>query len=509
MTPREATPFSNGFRHGRVQSHWRQPEWHHIKFLTYPLLGAGLFALAACTEKPATTISQGQAVGGLLGGIVTDEPQAALIGRAILADGGSAADAVAAAYFTLAVTYPSAASLGGGGICLVYDTGTDETETLEFLPGAPATDGPFAVPGAIRGIAALHARYGRKNWGEIVAPAEEKARFGHSLSRAAANGLQDIANIYEQTGGSLRLFPFLSVSGNARAEGHEIVQLSLAGSLSAIRSKGVSAFYGGNVGRTFVTDLEAIGGTLTIDDLRAYKPFWRATRMQDLGNLTLHTALPPPDSGNVMFVLLERLKEWKGGFNAADMVTISQEILRPAADAARIAEPGLAYADTSIVAGEKNGSAAACSFTMVTPFGSGQYSAGTGLLPAPPTARHDRALAPMLVVNHNVREAYMATAASGDAGAAVASAGMAIALINDGKTVDGAMADRRAYSRANLGIVAEEGADIGDKAAGDAIIREQIGRVAIFWCDSGLRSDPSACLYRTDSRGFGLAVGAN
>ncbi len=95
-----------------------------------------------------------------LGGVAADEPRAALVGHDILRAGGNAADAATAVYFTLAVTKPSSASLGGGGVCVVEDIGTETTRALHFLAGVPGTvpptaTRPSAVPGNVRGFSAL------------------------------------------------------------------------------------------------------------------------------------------------------------------------------------------------------------------------------------------------------------------------------------------------------------------------------------------------------------------
>ncbi|HUN53031.1 MAG TPA: gamma-glutamyltransferase, partial [Candidatus Sulfotelmatobacter sp.] len=126
---------------------------------------------------------------GFVGGVVSDEPQATLIGRDVLAHGGTAADAAAAMYFALAVTYPGAASLGGGGACVVYDRTLNKGYALDFEPKRAARPGAVAVPGNVRGMMALQSRFGRLRWGQILAPAESLATIGHPLSRATAREL--------------------------------------------------------------------------------------------------------------------------------------------------------------------------------------------------------------------------------------------------------------------------------------------------------------------------------
>ena len=126
--------------------------------------------------------------------IVADEPQAVLIARDILYSGGSAADAAAALGFGLSVTLQSSAGLGGGGICLVYDSKTTRTEILDFKP-QPAIGRQISarwqvsVPTLARGLFALHAKYGRLSWQQIVMPAENLVRFDNKVSRALASHL--------------------------------------------------------------------------------------------------------------------------------------------------------------------------------------------------------------------------------------------------------------------------------------------------------------------------------
>src|SRR5262245_56921221 len=140
-------------------------------------LCAGLLMLAAggCeTGKQQVSGAIGSAE-GFAGAVVADEPRAVLAARDALAAGGSAGDAAVALYFTLAVTLPSSAGLGGGGVCLVYAPDSERPYVLDFLPRASA-DGSIGLPGNVRGMAMLHAEYGRIRWMQLLAPAEDLAR---------------------------------------------------------------------------------------------------------------------------------------------------------------------------------------------------------------------------------------------------------------------------------------------------------------------------------------------
>ena len=114
--------------------------------------------------------------------VVGDEPYAVQVGAQILRQGGSAADAAAATYFALSVTYPVAAGLGGGGICIVHDGASGQTEEFDFLARDAGSGGAYAVPGNVRGFALMQSLYGRLPWQRVVAPAEGFAAAGFPLT---------------------------------------------------------------------------------------------------------------------------------------------------------------------------------------------------------------------------------------------------------------------------------------------------------------------------------------
>src|SRR3546814_5556981 len=98
----------------------------------------------------------------------------------------------------MAVPLPSRVSIAGGGVCLVHDPEDGTVRALDFLPRSPdpAPDGrPAAVPGFLRGLAALHAEYGTARWEGLVAAAENAARFGHPVSRSLASDIPMAARI--------------------------------------------------------------------------------------------------------------------------------------------------------------------------------------------------------------------------------------------------------------------------------------------------------------------------
>ena len=195
------------------------------------------------------------------GGVAGDEPTAVIEARKIINNGGTAVDAATAMYFALSVTLPSSASLGGGGVCLVYDPKTNKAEALDFVTGAPQTvpasaTRPSAVPGNVRGFFALHSRYGLKPWAQLVSPAEKLARFGTQISRSLISNLNPVASALLEDRESRRVF--LDASGNLVGEGDFITQENLAETLAKIRTNGPSDFYRGELAQKLRISIRSV-----------------------------------------------------------------------------------------------------------------------------------------------------------------------------------------------------------------------------------------------------------
>ena len=167
--------------------------------------------------------------------VVGDEAQAVTAGAAVLAEGGSAADAATAIYFAMATTYPVAAGLGGGGVCLVRSS-AGNVETFAFLTRDSKGGGPYALPGNVRGFWALQHAYGKLAWDRLIAPAETLATSGFPISDALETRLNASLDI-------LRLDPnlayeFLDDNGNLKPAGTVITNPDIAKTLAAIRTQG-------------------------------------------------------------------------------------------------------------------------------------------------------------------------------------------------------------------------------------------------------------------------------
>jgi gamma-glutamyltranspeptidase / glutathione hydrolase len=504
---------------------------------------------------------------GFVGGVATDEPQAAFVGREILAANGNAVDAAVATYFALAVTLPSSASLGSGGICVAFDAERNETRTIDFLARAPSvvdpgSSRPAAIPGAVRGFYTLHAYYGRLHWSELVAPAERLARFGASVSRAYAEDLAALGDALRAEPSFVRIFGNPD-SGGLVNEGDTMVQVELASVLSRLRSQGPAGFYTGPQAAEFLRAVDQAGGSIPRMDLDGYQAAWRPTLEVGLnGNQVAHVASPPPSGGVIAGQIVGMLAEadryadatpgerghllveasgrafadrehWQQAGDAA--AGPAQDLVAPEhlaallksyrADARQPADPSRPHgpllenpAAASIVTVDREGSAVACSITLNSLFGTGRIAAGTGILLASlpgPGGRGATALAPMVVTDDDKEDFYFAAAASGGSAGPTALAGVAAQVLLVGETLDRALAQHRVLGAIDLDrAFVERGADDELIAAlrqrGHAVaLTGGLGRVDAISCRAGLPDAPQTCNAAADPRGSGLAIMAD
>jgi gamma-glutamyltranspeptidase / glutathione hydrolase len=141
----------------------------NYSYLNPVLAGALVFGLAGCSWFGLGG-GDSKALPHVSGYVVGDEPHAVQAGADVLNEGGSAADAVTAVYFSLAATYPVAAGLGGGGVCVARDPATSRTVSLNFLVRDSAAGGAFGIPGNVRGFSVLQREFGKLPWQRDVSP---------------------------------------------------------------------------------------------------------------------------------------------------------------------------------------------------------------------------------------------------------------------------------------------------------------------------------------------------
>lgn len=504
-----------------------------------------MFAVGGCGGD--TELGDSGYVEGFLGGVMADEPRAALVGRDVLSAGGTAADAAVAAYFTMAVTLPSGAGLGGGGVCLIYDPARKLSETLDFLPRAPAgRDAAYALPGNVRGMFAVHARHGRGNWAELLQPAEQFARQGHPISRAFARDLADHAADLRRHPETARAF---GITGTAVQEGTPLRQVALSAILSSIRIRGAGDFYSGASGRQFVDAVQQVGGSLTIEDLRSYLPRLQTPLMAPVGDNVLYVSggggivagrvwsmlhdddryVDAVDAGARAHLLAEAsARAHEAGEDETGEVSIAPETgaaliagfdpsrrtnAEKTATRAIADNPPVQQNGASIVVVDRYGQMVACGYTMVQPFGAGVLAPGTGILLVPAdTGGPPTQPAALALVNRVNSQIFLGAAVSGASPATIAAVPLDTA--GRGMTLERAIAAPRLFDPFDPDIVVHEPAW---EPSALARLRElgytlrageSLARINGFHCPEGLPRTPS-CQFVSDPRGFGLSASAD
>ncbi|HXM00762.1 MAG TPA: gamma-glutamyltransferase [Rhizomicrobium sp.] len=333
---------------------------------------AGLVFLTACSsdsDQPAASLGGGYVVG--------DEPFAVNTGASILAQGGSAADAATAMYFAMVATYPVAAGLGGGGVCVVHDQASGQDEAFEFLARDAAGGGAFAMPGNVRGFAALQTAYGRLPWQRDVSPGEGYAATGFPISRALSARLVSSQDLIRLDAGLAS--EFLDESGKVKSAGAVVSNTALAETLAAIRVEGSNGFYRGPVAQKIASYAPTQGGTVSLAELDAYAAHRESARVVPLGDALGYM---PPDrvgSGTFASALLSQLVDAQGNVVASENPGTTAEATKTTLEKFGIAALPKDLGATGFAALDNNGQAVACAVTMNGPFGSDHTVPGTGV----------------------------------------------------------------------------------------------------------------------------------
>jgi gamma-glutamyltranspeptidase/glutathione hydrolase len=374
---------------------------------TMPDLGLSSIGIGTPASQPAKTT----------GLAVSDEPFAAQTGTSVLAQGGSAADAAAAMFFTLSVTYPVAAGLGGGGICLVRDA-RGRTAEFDFLPRAANSGGAYAVPGAVAGFYDMQKSFGTLPWQRDVAAAEAYAATGFPISHVLAERLAVTQNIVAQDPALTAEF---MAGGALKPEGSVAINQPLSATLSAIRLNGTDGFYSGPVADSMVAASSAGGRPLTEGELSAYRDTQTSARILRQGEVS--AAMPGASTGAGAFIASVLSNAGGGAPDAA-----ATNGLRRALDSFHVQAVPPDLGATGFAALDANGQAAACAMTLNGPFGSG-HSADAGMVlaasPASPAGISGAFLTPMIVTDAG----NQVTLAGAGSGGPNGTAAMAYALL--------------------------------------------------------------------------------
>jgi len=366
--------------------------------------------------------------------VVGDEPYAVRAAAALMKQGGNAVDAAAATYFALAVTYPVSAGLGGGGICLVHDPKNGQNEEFDFLARSAASNGPFAVPGSVRGLAMMQTRYGALPWQRVIAPAEGFATTGFKISKALAERLAAASDVIRLD--APLAAEFLDESGKVRESGSTVSNPDLGATLAAIRVQGSGAFYDGPIAQRIADYTASQSGAIAPGELSAYQAQNSEPLVVPMGDTRV--VLPGAKTGAGVFagkLLEEILRAEPGAANTEGAVV---EGTKRALKSFSVSDLPRDLGATGFAATDNSGLAVACAVTMNGPFGSGHTVPGTGvtLARAPSSSTSGLAaafLTPVLAIDGNGTLSLAGAGAGGPVG--TASIADALARLSKGEIV--------------------------------------------------------------------------
>ena len=237
-------------------------------------------------------------------------------GSSILKQGGNAVDAAVATAFALAVTYPSAGNLGGGGFAVIH-LANGEVVTNDHRETAPHgahrdmfldEDGEYdanlalrshlasGVPGSVAGLLDIHDRYGELSRKDVIAPAIALAAEGFPLPEDIARQFASHSQRWSEVPSSAKVF--LKSDGGSYEAGELFVQEDLAATLKRIADRGKEAFYGGETAALIVKQMKRGHGLISLDDLSQYRSVWRDPVKIEYRNHTIYSMSSPSSGRN-------------------------------------------------------------------------------------------------------------------------------------------------------------------------------------------------------------------
>jgi len=295
----------------------------------------------SCTHRPRT-------IGVLADSamVVTAHPEASKVGITILKKGGNAFDAAIAVEFALAVCYPMAGNIAGGGF-MVYRLTDGSNGTLDYREKAPSaahrdmyldkdgnvlgnksTEGCSAagVPGTVDGMVEIHKRFGSMPFKELVQPAIDLAYRGVALTEREANGLNTFRESLLRLNRSSTYL--IREDGKLWQKGDTLKNALLAKTLERIRDNGRAGFYEGITAELIIDEMKVGGGFINDIDLKNYKSIWRDPVVGFYKGYKI-ISMPPPSSGGIALLQLLGMVESFDiagyGFNQSKTIQVMVE----------------------------------------------------------------------------------------------------------------------------------------------------------------------------------------
>lgn len=307
--------------------------------------------------SPPTFVTAAEVTESQNGMVVTVSAPASEVGVAILKQGGNAVDAAVATAFTLAVTFPEAGNIGGGGFMLVHPGKGSEPVLIDYREIAPAAAGEntfiaiksklghkiAGVPGTVRGLALAHQRFGKLPWKDVVRPAVRLAGDGFTINEKLGANLNKIV-------ADAKAFPeFRRVYGKDHGaaewrDGDRLVQPDLAKTLQLITDDGPDAFYKGAISDQIVAEMKAGDGLISKSDLAGYAAKVRTPQHGTYRGYDVFST-PAPAGGVCLVEMLNILENFdlrkQGRWSPETLHLMAEAMRRAYCDRARhLGDPG-------------------------------------------------------------------------------------------------------------------------------------------------------------------------
>ena len=305
----------------------------------------GLLVLIGCGPKPKTAVPTGLVSSKAM--VVAAREEAAAIGVEIMKKGGNAFDAMVATELALAVSYPFAGNIGGGGF-MVYRLADGQTGGLDYREKAPlaahkdmyldslgnvipkmSTQGATAVgvPGTLAGMQAVHQRFGSLPWNDLITPVIALLEKGVPVTENQARRFARMEDIFEEINGeSTALF-------EQCLPGDTLYYPALLKTLQRIADKGADEFYRGKMAEELASFIQEKGGFITEEDLNRYEAIWREPIEFDYKELHVISMSPPSSGGITLRQILGMMEPYdtrKLGHNSAASIQLFSEAARRA-----------------------------------------------------------------------------------------------------------------------------------------------------------------------------------
>lgn len=313
------------------------------------ILSGLLFSCRNLNRVNNTVPSEGHNIIVNNGVVVSAHSEASRIGTRILMKGGNAVDAAVATEFALAVCYPVAGNIGGGGFMLIRNN-NGSSEVIDFREKAPLKAGrnmyldengniregqststhlASGVPGTVDGMLAAHSKYGRISFEKVIQPSIDLAENGFRITASQAASLNDSRETFIKRN---RIWPAF-VRDSAWREGDLLVQKDLAGTLKLVRDYGREGFYSGKTAEMIENEMKRGQGLISAEDLSDYHSQFRKTLISNYRGFNILT-VPPPSAGGIILIQLLKMiekfpvQEW--GFHSANSLHLFIEAERRA-----------------------------------------------------------------------------------------------------------------------------------------------------------------------------------